>query len=272
MIPTEPLMKDIIHKGISAVISKIRKFVFPKQEEITVSGPGITGMRQELKMLEYEIHSIDNEKIELEKLQSDFQYRHSAELGDLLLEILRLRMILYKVDQSKYEEAERDEKQYREQVHTDRKKIKLELNNDEKKEIRKKFRKATLLCHPDKVSENLKESAQGTFIRLKTAYDSNDLKQVAEILAHLEKGDFFKSNSDTVSERELLKAEVVKLRKRLHLLEKEISSIKDSNTYKTVIAIDDWDVYFRNLKAKLEGELEEMKKEIENTTQKSKTN
>lgn len=266
MILTEPIMKDPRNKVIAAVISKIRNFVFSKQKNLVNIDLDIKGLKQELKMLENQLQAMDSEKIELEKLLSDFQYRHSAELGDLLLEILRLRMILYKVDQKKYEEAERDEKCYREQVSTDRKKIKLELNSDEKKEIRKKFRKATLLCHPDKVSENLKESAQAMFIRLKTAYDSNDLKQVAEILTHLEKGEYFKSNSDTVSERELLQLEIDKLRKRIHALEKDISAIKDSNTYKKVIAINDWDVYFTNMKTKLEGELEAMKKEIEITS------
>ena len=255
-------MRSELFKGLSTAVAKIRKLVLLKRYNLSNTGPDVSTLKQELKILENKLHAIDNEKIELAKLLSDFQYRHSGELGDVLLEILRLRMILYKVDQTKYEEAERDEKQYREQVRTDREKIKLELNNDEKKEIRKKFRKATLLCHPDKVSEKLKESAQGMFVRLKAAYDANDLKKVAEILAHLEKGDFFKSISETVTERELLKAETEKLRKRIKSLEKELSEIKNSNTYKTVIAIDDWDVYFRNLKIKLEGELEEIKNQI----------
>ena len=255
-------MRSELFKGLSAAVVKIRKLVLPKRYSLSNTGPDVSVLKQELKILENKLHAIDNEKIELEKLLSDFQYRHSGELGDILLEILRLRLILYKVDQTKYNEAERDEKQYREQVRTDREKIKLELNTDEKKEIRKKFRKATLLCHPDKVSEKLKESAQGMFIRLKAAYDANDLKKVTEILFHLEKGDFFKSISETVTERELLKAETEKLRKRIKSLEKELSEIKNSNTYKTVIAIDDWDVYFRNLKIKLEGELEEIKNQI----------
>jgi len=33
--------------------------------------------------------------------------------------------------------------------------------------MKKKFRMATLLCHPDKLNEKLKEATQGIFIRLK---------------------------------------------------------------------------------------------------------
>jgi hypothetical protein len=66
-----------------------------------------------------------------------------------------------------------------------------------------------------------------------------------------------------IANQELLKAEITKLRKHIKSLENEILSIKGSDNFKTVVTIDDWDVYFSNMKSKLEGELEEMKKEIE---------
>lgn len=256
-------MKEGIHNGFAAVIAKIRKFIFPHQYNITNTGPDIIGLKQELKILENQLHAIDSEKIELEKLLSDFQHRHSQELGEILLEILRLRKLLYQSDKLKFEEAELDEKQYRERLTSDKKKQKYQLTYAEKKEMKKKFRMATLLCHPDKVNEKLKEAAQGMFIRLKAAYDSNNLKQVSEILNDLEKGNYFKSNSDTVSEKELLRAEIAKLRKRISSLEKEIVTIRNCDAYKTIISIDDWDVYFSNMKVKLETELEEMKKQTE---------
>ena len=39
--------------------------------------------------LQYEL--LDNERIELLKIVSDFEYRHSVELGELILKILKLR-------------------------------------------------------------------------------------------------------------------------------------------------------------------------------------
>lgn len=255
-------MKNIVFKGLSTILAKIQKLVVPEQGMVAATATEIKGLKRELKMLEAQLHSMDNEKIELEKLLSDFQYRHSVELGPILLEILRLRVILFQSDQTKYEEAKKDEKRYRKQIRIDMKEPKLQLNNEEKKELKKKFRKATLLCHPDKVSEGLKDAAQGMFIRLKKAYDLNDLKQVSEILTYLQSGNYFKSNSDTVSEKELLLAKIKKLRIRVKTLENRIISIKNSNTYKKIIAIEDWDVYFRNMKEKLEKELEEIKKQI----------
>lgn len=255
-------MKNIIFKGFSIILAKIQEFLIPKQGILAGAGTEVAGLKKELKILETLLYSVDNEKVELEKILSDFQYRHSYELGSILLEILRLRMILFRVDQAKYEEAQRDEKRYREQVRLARKKPKFQLNTEEKKELKKKFRKATLLCHPDKVSEKLKDEAQGMFITLKKAYDLNDLNKVSEILTQLEKGNYFKSNSDYVSEKELLIVEIKKLRIRLKIRERKIISIKNSSTYKKIIAIDDWDVYFKDMRAKLETELEEIKKQV----------
>ncbi len=256
------IMKNPIFRRLSGVLAKIQRFLAPKQGIIVDTSTEVAGLKRELKILENQLHTTDNEKIELEKFLSDFHYRHTRELGSILMEILRLRMILYRVDQKKYEEAKRDEERYRKHIRIARKKPKHKLNGEEKKELKKRFRKATLLCHPDKVSEKLKEEAEKMFISLKKAYDLNDLKKVTEILTRLEKGHYFQSVSDTVLEKELLMAKIKKLRIRIKELEEEIESIKNSYTYKEIIAIDNWDVYFREMKVKLKKELEEIKKQI----------
>ena len=158
----------------------------------------------------------------LEKLLSEFQYRHTIELGEIILDILRLRKLKFKDDKEKFDEAENDEKDYQDQFDSEKEKEIFELNEEEKIELKKKFRKATVLCHPDKVSDEFKIAAQDIFIELKNAFDSNNLKKVIEILEDLEKGNYFSSKSDTISEKELLKAAIVKLRARIEKLEIEI--------------------------------------------------
>lgn len=256
-------MKSAIHKNFIAFITKFRKLFFQTKYDIANTEGNVFALKQELKLLENKLHAIDNKKMEIEKMLSDFQYRHSTELGAILLEILQLRKMLYQSYKPKFEEAEMDEKKYREQIKSDKKKQKFQLTFIEKRELKKKFRRATLLCHPDKVNENNKIAAERMFINLKAAYDSNDLKKVSEILSDLEKGNSFKSNSDTVSEKQLLIAEIEKIGKRIKSVEKEILSIKNSSSYKTVIEIDNWDEYFSNMKSRLEAELEGMKKQME---------
>ena len=176
---------------------------------------------------------------------------------------MKLRKLKFKSDKTKYEEAENDERQYREQVDTEKEKEIFELTDEQKLELKKKFRKATVLCHPDKVADEFKEAAQRIFIELKQAYDANDLKKVSEILDDLEKGNFFKTKSETVQEKDLLKAAIAKLKRQIKILETEIITIKESETFKTIISIEDWDDYFQRTKEKLQRELEELQLEIE---------
>lgn len=247
---------------INAAVAKLRKFFSSDQLSTIDSGEEIAALKRELKLLETLFGETDNERMELEKLLADFDHRYSMELGDILLEILSLRKLLFQADEPRYREAEKDERQYREKVISDKKQQKLELDGNEQQALKKKFRMATLLCHPDKVNDKNKVAAQEIFIRLKNAYDSNDLKQVEEILNDLGKGNFFQSKSDTISEKEQLMAEIDKLRRRIESIEKEISSIKNSSAYKSVIVIENWNEYFRKRKATLEAELEEIKAQV----------
>ena len=256
------IIKYIQQEEFSSAITKLQNFISQNRQLTIWSDPEIAALKLEIKNLENKLNAFDNEKIELEKLLSDFQHRHIIELGNIILEILKLRKLKFKKDKVKCEEAERDESQYKEQVKTENEKHQFQLTDEEKQELKKKFRKATFLCHPDKVNDELKESAQKIFVELKAAYESNDLRIVTEILADLEKGNYFKSKSETISEKDNLMAEIAKLRRQIKALENEIISIKHNDTFKTINSIDDWDTYFNITKEKLQIELEELQTEI----------
>jgi curved DNA-binding protein CbpA len=175
------------------------------------------------------------------------------------LEILKLRKLKFKEDKQKFDEAEKDYEQYNQQFEKEKEKKQFELTDEEKKELKTKFRKATFLCHPDKVNDEFKEAAQKIFIELRAAYEANDLKKVTEILNDLEKGNYFKTKSETIAEKDKLKVEVAKLKGKIRTLEEEIIAIKGSETFMKIIDINDWDEYFNRTKEKLQLELEELK-------------
>jgi len=258
------IIEDVKKDEFASAIKKIQIFISKNQQLSIWTDPEIAALKLEIKNLENQLNGYDNEKIEIEKLLSEFQYRHTIELGNIILEILKLHKIKFKEDQQKFEEAENDEKEYREQFDSEKEKEVFELNDEEKSELKKKFRRATVLCHPDKVSDEFKDAAQEIFIELKNAYDTNNLKKVTEILEELEKGNYFKSKSDTISEKELLKVAIAKLRKQIEKLEIEIITIKQSDTFKTIIEITDWDTYFKNTKQILQIELDHLKQEFQN--------
>uniref|UniRef100_UPI004047A0EB DnaJ domain-containing protein n=1 Tax=Flavobacterium sp. TaxID=239 RepID=UPI004047A0EB len=192
---------------------------------------------------------------------SDFQHRHTIELGEVILEVLRLRKIKYK-NHKKEAEAEEDFNNYSKQYETEKDKKQFELNEEEKLELKKKFRKATTMCHPDKVSEEQKAEAEEIFIELKKAYDEHDLEKVNQLLHDLENGKKFVSQADSISEKEKLKITLEKLKQKLKGIENEIISLKETEIFTTINNISNWDNYFTETKTQLEQELQNLKVEL----------
>lgn len=255
------IIKAIKKEQFSVAINKIELFINSYQQLSIWKDPEVAGLNLEIKMLENQLNAFDNEKIELEKLLSDFQHRHTIELGEIILGILKLRKIKYKKHEKKAKEAEDDFNQFNEQFENEKNKHKFELNEEQKTELKKKFRKASTFCHPDKVTNLQKAEAAEVFITLKEAYDQNDLEKVNRILKELETGNPFRSGEDAITEKELLKTAITRLRKKLQQLEIQIIDLKESETFVTINAIEDWDSYFSENKRELQQELESLTSE-----------
>jgi hypothetical protein len=256
------LWNSIISNDFITALNEIEEFSKQHQAVAIFNDPEIFTLKLEVRILENKLNAFDNEKIELEKTLSDFHHAHTIELGQIILEILKLRRIKFAHDKDKSKEAENDFKEFNEDFEKEKTKASFTLTDDEKVELKKKFRKATFLCHPDKVNDELKDVAQRIFIDLKNANEANDLKKVSEILSDLEAGNFFKHKSETITEKDKLKAYITKLKIQLRQVEEEIHSIVKSETYQLVISITDWTAYFNETKEKLKKELSELEKEI----------
>lgn len=257
------LINAVNYREFATAMKIIQKFITAYQQLALWNDPEMAGIRLEIKLLENQVNAFDNEKIELEKILSDFQHRHTLELGKLILEVLKLRKIKYK-NREKEAEVEEDYNNYSEQFENEKEKRQFELNEEEKLELKKKFRKATTLCHPDKVNEEQKAEAERIFIELKKAYDEHNIEKVNQILKDLETGNSFLSQADTVTEKEKLMTVLEKLKQRLSQLEKEIITLKESETFTTITNIIDWDIYFTETKTQLEQELQNLSLELAN--------
>ena len=255
------IITSISNKEFAKAITTIQEFINSYQQITIWNDPEIAGIKLEIKILESQINAFDNEKIELEKVISDFQHRHTIELGEVILEVLRLRKIKYK-NHKKETEAEEDFNNYSKQYETEKDKKQFELDEEEKLELKKKFRKATTMCHPDKVSEEQKAEAEEIFIELKKAYDEHDLEKVNQLLHDLENGKKFVSQADSISEKEKLKITLEKLKQKLKGIENEIISLKETEIFTTINNISNWDNYFTETKTELEQELQNLKVEL----------
>lgn len=260
------IIDDVRKKEFATAIYKIQKFISKNNQLSSWSDPEIAALKLEIKNLENQLVAYDNEKIELEKLLSEFQHRHAFELGEIIIQILKLRKLKFRDDKKKYEEADNDERQYREQINTEKEKEFFELTDEQEKELIKKYRKAAFLCHPDLFSNEpieTQKQAEEIMKELAEAKEKKDLQRVSEILANLEKGILSSSKGDKLNDKDKLRATVNRLRAKVKILETEIINIKQNETYKTIANIDDWDNYFNRTKEKLQRELEVLTQEIE---------
>jgi hypothetical protein len=219
--------------------------------------PNVSMIRFQIELLEYRLEAMTNEKIELEKLIDLFQRRYSHELNELILEVLQLRKKKFKNGTAEYQEAAEEEAHYKEQLTSIENEDVFELSDSDLILLKANFRKACLLCHPDRVAEEDRFIANGIFIELRKAYGFNDLKRVKEILGMLETGCLRKIENNT-DELALLYKITKRLELQIRALESDISEIRRSKIYLTISKLSDWDCYFKETRTKLEIEKESL--------------
>jgi hypothetical protein len=255
------IILSLKEKSYSKAAIAIEQFINQHNSVSIFIDPEIDGLKLEAKSLEAKLNKLSDEKADLEKLIHEFGVRHNKELGELILKILKFRKNKAKGTPEETE-AEEDYKNYSQEFEVSKNEKIADLTEEELIEIKKKYRKASKLCHPDVVSEDQKELADKLFTELNKAYEQNDLKKVTEILENLKKGNFFVSKSDTITQKQLMKAEIEKLKIRISELMQLVELIKVSDAYKTISSIKDWDVYFKETKEKLENQAKELENGI----------
>jgi hypothetical protein len=252
------IIQFIKNGELANAIENIEEFI-SKNNQISIwTDPEIAALKLEIKILENQLISFDNEKTELENFLNDFQRKHTVNVGEIISQILKYRKLKYKDDYDKFLEAENDEKEYNKQFELEKKKEVFELTVDEEKELKKAYRKAVVLCHPDKFSQEspeIQKQAEQMMIELSLAYEKKDLKRVNEILNNLQKGILTTSNSDNNSDKLKLRTLVNQLKSKIQDIENEIIIIKKSEQYQIIVEIEDWDTYFEELKSQLNNEL-----------------
>lgn len=220
----------------------------------------INALKLEIRQLEHQLNAYDNEKIELDKLFSEFYHRHTNELGSYISRLLHLRKNFTKGNPKQYAEAVQNEEDYNEKIKFESEKTIYKLDNDQRLELKKAYRQASQICHPDRVNEDMKDIAQEIFIQLNQAYKQNDLAEVQRIISELNQG-MFKPQSETVTQKDQLKVILQTLKYKIGKVEEEIIAIKDSEDYQIISHLSDWNVYFEEVKMQLIEEIDYLENE-----------
>lgn len=140
----------------------------------------------------------------------------------------------------KAKEEYEEEKEYFETGGKEEKKEKRPLTGKDKKRLKKIYRKASALCHPDLVEdEEQKEYYHNIFISLNEAYTENDLERVEGIYEQLKL-----NRVEDVLNIEMRRM-IERLRNQIGSLETEIRHLKMSDNYAQAMR-SNWTQYFKN--------------------------
>ena len=168
------ILNHCVKKEFSQAVTLIQNFTSDYKKISIYNDPEIPALQLEIRSLEYQISCLSDEKTDIEKNIRNFELKYNEELGGLITKILHYRKVIaekiaqdYKEDKQKqqeYEEAKFDyedfSKSYNEKLNEPKPQI---LDDEKQNELKKNYRIASKLCHPDKVPDEQKEAATKIF-------------------------------------------------------------------------------------------------------------
>lgn len=226
-----------------------------------------------LETLELRLESLSEEKTDIERRLQTFNRRHDEALGDLLQKVLRARAELAqhlaasegdedarkraKAEAKAAEEAFKNYSKHHEELQAAKPLPKLDEASEG--ELKKLYRKACSLCHPDKFPEGKKAAAHRLFVELQNAYKSNDLPRIRAIYQTLAAGGIPGTRSITLSELDDLKAAIAELEYKIRRVVSELYDLQASEGVKLAQAAGatevEWQQYFEQQREVLESVL-----------------
>jgi len=273
------ILKSLERKDYGRVVLAIESYLKKFNGVILYEDSELEGLQLELKVLEERLQHFSTQKEDYFNDISEFNVEYHLHLGTIIQNILQLKeKILYDdlrkmeddsqtstEEYSELSEAYNEVKEDYEEFSTEYEEIKSEeredLNEEEKRELKKLFRKACKLCHPDIVSDELREKATEIMKELNDANSKRDINKIKEILSSLESGEKFDVSSNTIKDKDLLKAKIVEIKEMIKQSEREVQEIKDDESVKIMAEYEDIEIYFNELKKQLEDEYEILKQQ-----------
>ena len=157
------------------------------------------------------------------------------------------------------QEAEKDYQEY-ENVYKQAKKDKLvQLNEADARLLKKLYRKAARLCHPDTVADDLKAQATEMMQALNCARDLGDIEGVRILLQRLENGIAYTLSSEILTSKYQIENKIAQLLSKTNEITAEIELINSSDTWQILESIKSWDSYFEEQRKELDSYLTELK-------------
>jgi DnaJ-domain-containing protein 1 len=288
------LKKEPLDDGLDAIVQALeqRRYAdaiaaitvwLQNQRALTTwQDPQISASKLELKMLESELQDlIDRRNARIQRLD-EFNDLYLTRLGPLMTEILRLRKVLAEkmlrrqlrdgsrsepVTQESARQADaasQDYESYR-QRHQEAQRHQAaqeRLAESERHELKRLWRQASKLCHPDLVDEEMKAEATTLMVRLNQARQRGDLATVRTILARLMQGQQPMMASSRLNDLAPLRQRIAEIRQQIRALNLELLGLEKESAWQLVTTLRDPEGYFQQQEKAMGNTISTLEKQI----------
>ena len=264
--PLSYLLKAVENNRYDDALLIIEDYLRQNRQVAIVYNPAVSALKVELHFQDAELNLFRTDRDEVGKLIHNFQTKYHYRLGSLLDQLLYLRKeklaiqaLIHPRLKSKLAEAIKEYEEYHDMHNSPIKGIMYNLPDNEKRELKRLYRKACLICHPDHVAEKQQEKAQAMFAELHEAYTCNDIRKVRLIAELLEKTGDFEMRFEKSDDADLLRLQIEKIMIQIEEMKEEIKELKGSGAYQTIEGItEEWDDYFARVGETFRGQIKDL--------------
>jgi len=145
------------------------------------------------------------------------------------------------------DEARQEYESYQEQQHDAEKRFSFEqkMSEDERHELKRLWRQASKLCHPDLVDNDFKNEAHSIMVQLNQARQRGDLSAIRSILTRLQKGLEPLMASDRLNDLQRLRQRIAEVKQHIASLIEELATLEKEESWQLVSSLGDRETYFR---------------------------
>lgn len=166
------------------------------------------------------------------------------------------------------DDANRQYEEHQEQQEDAEKRFgdRLNMSEDDHREMKRLWRQASKLCHPDLVDIPLKSEANAMMAQLNQAKKRGDLPAVRSILNRLQQGMDPLMASDRINDLDQLLKRIKDVKERIVSLQEELKALDTEESWLLVSSLTDQNAYFTQQEktlADLRAQLEEQISAVE---------
>jgi DnaJ-domain-containing protein 1 len=144
------------------------------------------------------------------------------------------------------DEANEEYEKYREQHHDAEVRLRKgkALSEEDQNELKRLWRQASKLCHPDLVADDLKDEANTMMVQLNQAKQRGDVKAIRSLVARLQQGFEPIMASDRLNDLERIRKKMAQVREQIDTLVSELAELEKEESWLLVSTLNNMESYF----------------------------